>query len=68
MLGMKIGIKIGGGGPWTLVEYIGGIITLASFFLMFWFFGIVSALLLIPIFWFVVTPIVGTIIGAIVRS
>jgi cellobiose-specific phosphotransferase system component IIC len=39
------------------IEFIGGVMVLISFIAMFWIFGIRSGLILIPIFWFVTTPI-----------
>ena len=45
-----------------IIEFFGGIIILASFALMFWLFGIISGLILIPIFWLIVTPIVGILL------
>lgn len=46
----------------VIIEFMGGIITFASFVAMFWVFGIKSGLILIPIFWLIITPIVGILV------
>ncbi len=51
-----------------LVEFVGGVVLATSFILMFAFFGVVNVLILIPIFWFVATPIVEVIIGKIYKA
>jgi len=40
-----------------VVEFLGGTFVLISFVLMFLIYGIKSGLMLVPIFWFIVTPI-----------
>ncbi len=39
------------------IEFIGGVIIVISFIAMFWIFGIIGGLILIAIFWFIITPI-----------
>ncbi|XOA43056.1 MAG: hypothetical protein ACKKMO_01110 [Candidatus Nealsonbacteria bacterium] len=45
-----------------IIEFFGGTTVFISFVLMFWLFGIVNGLMLILIFWFVITPIVRFLI------
>lgn len=52
----------------TIIEFIGGICLTVSFVLMFWKFGVKHGLILIPIFWFVVTPVVEITIGRIFKN
>lgn len=52
----------------TLIEFVGGTILLGSFILMFYYFGLKNGLLLIPIFWFITTPIVEVLIGKMQRK
>lgn len=45
-----------------IIKFLGGTIVFISFVLMFWFFGIVSLIILILAFWFVITPIVRILV------
>jgi len=45
-----------------IIEFTGGIVVFTSFALIFWFFGTISGLMLILIFWFVIIPIVRILI------
>ena len=50
------------------LQFLGGIIILASFAAMFLAFGIRAGLMFIPIFWFIITPIVGTLIELVQKK
>ena len=63
MFGVKFGVRFENRSPlMAIIEFVGGTITFASFVAMFWFFGIKSGLILILIFWLVITPIVGILV------
>lgn len=51
----------------TLIEFVGGVLILASFILMFLTNGVWAGLILIPIFWFVVTPVVEIILESVAK-
>lgn len=52
----------------VIVEFVGGTLILASFILMFIFYGLKAMLILIPIFWFFSTPIVEIIISKLKKK
>lgn len=62
--GLRFGM-VSRGASRKKIEFVGGLILSLSFILMFIFEGIKSGLILIPIFWIVVTPIIELLIGKI---
>jgi cellobiose-specific phosphotransferase system component IIC len=45
-----------------IIEFMGGVMVAISFVIMFWVFGIIDVLILMAIFWFIITPITRLLI------